>query len=288
MAPIAWGSTLRCANGQCSTLFDVYENEVINMAPRSVPSWKPGSHEKELAAVESEYRRLCSEPMAGTQNGKAWGHTLEATSGYQAFVTEHAGTVSELLDAPHRRHCIVDISAGSGAYLRSVASNYDVAFHIDAHVPSLLASWRFAQERGLNNIVFIRGSYLSPPLREGSADAIICTDTLERTVEHNRVLLHAIKHCLSPNGVGVIDVHARSWLRERVGNPRVVPITKSELQKMLAAEHFGIQCLRGSGYAPSTRLWAHWKIGIAAAVFRFLRLPARHVALVRKVAEASQ
>jgi hypothetical protein len=277
---------LRCANGECAAFFPVHENGIVDMIPQILPAWRPSPEEHALSAVELAYRKLCFDPSCPTVEATPWGDLADAPSGYRRFVRSHCYLLGQLLASSHCKGCIVDISGGSGAYLRAVARNYQCAIHLEAHVPSLLAAREWARKEHLDQILFIRGSYLKPPLREGTADALLCTDTLIRTRQHNRRLLSSVRYCISTRGIGIIDAHARTALRGRRSSCLAVPLAISEFRRVLSAQGLCCEGIYGSGYSPSTFTSPEWQLSALAFFARLFRQPSRWVAVVRKGANA--
>lgn len=161
-------NSLICANTACGAAFPIH-NGIFEMVARALPSWNAGDGHA-FRKAEEAYSALCR-TASGVAGGQAWGDVEHATSGYRAFVRNYCHQIRGAAKALHSHTaCILDISGGAGAYLRALAPEFRKAIHLEAHAPSLQAASVRAREAGLSNIVFVRGSYLSPPVTEASID----------------------------------------------------------------------------------------------------------------------
>jgi SAM-dependent methyltransferase len=101
---------------------------------------------------------------------------------------------------------LCDFSAGPGHYTLSYAPQFSVVLHCDLSVDSLLYAMRKAAHLKLENVIFLRMDYFSPPF-QNSLDQIICLDTLIRGKPHEAALLRAIHQSLTPEGFAIVDFH---------------------------------------------------------------------------------
>jgi len=113
-----------------------------------------------------------------------------------------------------------DISAGAGYYTFSYAHSFRLVFHCDLSVQNLNYSRRKARSLGIQNIFFLRADYFALPFQQ-SLDRILCTDTLIRGEEHDRMLLSVIARSLKPSGCAVIDLH--NWWHNPLRRLGVLP-----------------------------------------------------------------
>ena len=270
---------------QCACAeFPILGGSIAELLPPRLPDWLPGREEYRFRLVAQRYRELCERPFTVSGPDEGWGRlTTESALGYRQFVAEHCRTLNSLIAAhqPARNETIVDVSGGSGSYLRSLSPRFDLALHVEAHGPSLCAAYRDATTPGHRNIFFIRGSYLALPFKDHSVDAVVCTDTLIRTHEHNRLLLEGIRRILRPDGVAIVDCHARTWSTGNwdLGGDSVY--TKEHFCGALMDTGFTVERIRASGYAPSTMGGSSFRVGGATMVKRLLKRPSRWVAVLR-------
>lgn len=249
------------------------------MPPSQMPSWQLSAAEAHLQPVEDSYRRLCQVPFDLGTDGTAWGDVEGATSGYLRFLAEYARLAARLLGPPDPNGWLVDVSGGSGYLLRALSRGWRGALHVEAHLPSLRAAVERTSHAGLRNVVFVRGSYLKPPIKPGSASAVLATDTIIRSYIHNRLLLSNIRATLAPNGKAIIDVHARTLLR-RAPSPSVTcDYSRRNFLHLLESEGFRTLRLKGGGYVPSTRSWSSPAFWAFDLVTRVMRWPSRWAAL---------
>jgi hypothetical protein len=276
---IASKGELRCLHSNCGRVFLTHEGGIIDMAAKEQAPWRLGAGECHFRPVEKSYSELCLVPFGFEGNGPPWGDIAGAPDGYLRFIAEYGSLIRELLGQPAQNQWLVDISGGSGFLLRMVCGGWRGAIHLDAHLPSLRAAAKRALQAGLHNIVFVRGSYLKPPIKPNSASAVLTTDTIIRNSHHNRLLLKNILAIMAPGGKAIVDVHARTLLRRAPVSSVTCDYSRANFLKLLTEEGFETVRLTGGGYVPSTRSWprpAFWAFELSA---RTMHWPSRWAAL---------
>lgn len=114
--------------------------------------------------------------------------------------------VEELLSAGGHRDLVCDFSAGPGYYTLHYASRWRHVIHCDLSSHALQAASEEASARGVDNVLFVRMDYLSPPFR-ASLRQVICMDSLERGPRHEQALLASIRGALVSGGTAIVDFH---------------------------------------------------------------------------------
>ncbi len=279
-APIrSRAASVACTNAACGREFLIRAG-IYDMMARLLPSWQAG-HQDAFHRAEEAYAAACGTPLDASLQG-AWGDVDGCTRGYSRFVADYCQQLRLAVAIRSDSGVIVDVSAGAGAYLRAVAPEFQIAIHMEAHAPSLQVACVRAKQEGIHNILFLRGSYLSPPIHETAADVVLCTDTLERTEAHDLLLLKAIHRSLAANGIAVIDTHARTWARRARAVGPTRQYSEAEFCQLLQQAGFSIIHVDPAGYMPSTLDAPEWALSVASSGAKLLRRPARWLATVRK------
>lgn len=115
---------------------------------------------------------------------------------------------------------LCDFSGGPGHHTLTYSSKFKAVIHCDLSVDSIDYARRKAESLNLNNLIFARMDYLSPPFQM-SCDRIICFDTLIRGESHDRALLRSIHQSLKPNGFAVVDFH--NWWHNPIRRMGILP-----------------------------------------------------------------
>lgn len=104
------------------------------------------------------------------------------------------------------KRILCDLSAGAGRYTIPYSKYFNLVLHCDLFSGAVRYIAQKAQYLGIHNLVPVRSDYFSPPLT-GSADVVLCLDSLIRGEAHERLLLRSIVQCMAPNGIAVVDFH---------------------------------------------------------------------------------
>jgi SAM-dependent methyltransferase len=115
---------------------------------------------------------------------------------------------------------LCDFSGGPGHHTLTYSANFMAVIHCDLSVDSIDYAKQKAESLSLNNLIFARMDYLSPPFHK-SCDRIICFDTLIRGESHDRALLQAIHQSLRPDGFAVVDFH--NWWHNPIRRLGLLP-----------------------------------------------------------------
>lgn len=252
------------------------------MPPSQVPSWQLSAEETHFQTVENSYRELSLAPFNLDVSGTAWGDIDGVTKGYLLFLAEQASVATQLLGPPDPNGWIVDVSGGSGYLLRTLSEGWCGALHLEAHLPSLRTAFNRASQAGISNMVFVRGSYLRPPLKPNSFTAAFSMDTIIRSSYHNRLLLRNVQTILTTNGKAIVDVHARTFLRKVPSSSITRDYSRSEFLRLLECEGLKAIRLRGAGYVPTKRSWPDSAFRAFKLMTRIMRWPSRWIALAIK------
>jgi SAM-dependent methyltransferase len=97
------------------------------------------------------------------------------------------------------------------------------------------------------NGIFIRTPYNKLPFHADAFDTVICTDTLIRGWDHERVLLGEINRILKPGGKAVVDFHNN---RLQI-NGDICLYSRRKIQALLASANIMNYDIYPFGYVPS-------------------------------------
>lgn len=180
-------------------------------------------------------------------NTRAWGTLANAHPGYRAFIKAERDFIISQMEG--RRGTLVDVSGGVGNYSIYLADYVDKVIHCELHAPSICKA--FQSNTGKQNIAFLRSDYMALPLRDDSADIVICTDTLERGAEHEKSLLMEIKRIMKPAGIALVDFHNLRFDMIIRKSKDVIFYELKDLMAILNSVKFDIEKITPLGYVPS-------------------------------------
>lgn len=196
------------------------------------------SRTMEPEGASPRYLASYRQARSAADGGEKWRIRSEVAD--QIRKRSQVAQVEELLSAGGCRDLVCDFSAGPGYYTLHFASRWRFVIHCDLSHHALQTARDEASARGLNNVLFVRMDYLSPPFRR-SLRQVICMDSLERGPSHEQALLASIRGALMPGGSAVVDFH--NWwhnplrrvglMRQNFGDNRSYGV--HELPSLLAA-----------------------------------------------------
>jgi len=203
----------------CSRCFPIVADNFVELLPKN-PAVLPAEFKREyLEGYLREFHRPfvfiedlgISEAAKLEKNTRARNDVLfHAQVAAPAWVQKRSREVKRVLPLLARESSspkiLCDFSAGPGDYTLAYASQFSVVLHCDLSVDSLAYAVRKSAQRKLENVLFLRIDYFSPPF-QNSLDQIICLDTLIRGKPHETALLRAIQQSLTPQGFAIVDFH---------------------------------------------------------------------------------
>lgn len=129
---------------------------------------------------------------------------------------------------------VADIGCGEGYLTLEAARWARMVVGIDRSTEMLARAKALAARRRVTNARWKRGDLLHVPLRDGSVDVALLSQTLHHASEPARALAEAVR-ILRPGGrVLVLDLreHEQEWVRTRFGDQRL-GFSNAELETLL-------------------------------------------------------
>jgi ubiquinone/menaquinone biosynthesis C-methylase UbiE/uncharacterized protein YbaR (Trm112 family) len=154
----------------------------------------PGTHSE----VITPFQRLMQFPPITEIYEKYWrplGFFVASSSSFRQF---SADLIQRL--EPQKRSSILDLACGPGLFACPLAAQtpgWVIGF--DLSLPMLRQARKKAVRAGLQNILFVRGSAFSIPLRNGALDAVLCSGALH-LFERPEAALAEIARTMSRDG----------------------------------------------------------------------------------------
>jgi len=154
----------------------------------------PGIHSE----VITPFQRLMQFPPITEIYEKYWrplGFFVASSSSFRQF---SADLIQRL--EPQKRSSILDLACGPGLFACPLAAQtpgWVIGF--DLSLPMLRQARKKAVRAGLQNILFVRGSAFSIPLRNGALDAVLCSGALH-LFERPEAALAEIARTMSRDG----------------------------------------------------------------------------------------
>jgi SAM-dependent methyltransferase len=263
------GKTLRCE--RCGRDFSRLGPRIFELkalAPKGVNS-----------AVQSGYVAIHAEELALNGHGPGWGDLDSANPGKREFVKRERATIAALL-GNKAEGVVVDVSGGVGNYSSFLADKAQTVIHCELHVPSFAQACRQHAQR--QNLFFARSDYLALPLADGSADGVICTDTLIRGVEHERALLAEIRRILKPGGRAVVDFHHHRFQRIQRRSPLAKCYALDGFLALAAESGLVVERVMGIGYVPTRAVPREWAYGLLDKLSRLFVSPSRYLLVLSR------
>lgn len=245
--------------------------ELTALVPKAVNSPEQAGYEVIHAAELT---------LHGHPPNSGWGNFGSATPGKREFVRHERAAIAALL-GDRAKGVVVDVSGGVGHYSSFLSARAQTVIHCELHVPSLAQAWRENTYR--QNMFFVRSDYLALPLADGSMDGAICTDTLIRGVDHERVLLAEIRRILKPEGRAVVDFHHHRFKRIQKRLPLAKCYDLNVFLNLVRDSGFTIAEVQGVGYVPTRAVPWESTYGLLNKLFQLFVSPSRYlVVLTRK------
>ena len=196
--------TERFVCAECGRVFPVRSGCLVELLPA-----KPTNLEGEVShSYFQGYLQEFHRTFTWDESAAAWGAPEYASRSWVQKRNRQVRGALPLLakGAETNKLLLCDLSAGAGYYTFDYATHFRTVLHCDLSVDSLNYEIRKAKRLGLNNIIFLRVDYFSPPFRK-SLDRVLCFDTLIRGEAHERLLLEGIRRTLTPDGCALVDFH---------------------------------------------------------------------------------
>ena len=119
----------------------------------------------------------------------------------------HVNFIKNLIEKnTTQRISFCDFSGGSGYYTFEYHKMFDIIFHCDLSIESMLYTKKRADKQNINNIIFIRTDYTQPPF-SGTLDLIYCGDSLIYSPFHEGLVLNGMRQSLKEDGHAIFDLH---------------------------------------------------------------------------------
>lgn len=254
-------SSLVCTS--CARKFGI-EGNLIDLRPRSVVQI---SKQNEVAIEYDEiYQNLVNSGSLGKDRAP---FGLISKSVSPGFFKE---TISFLRKRISKDLVVCDVGAGSGDYSVELARSCKFMFHCDLDLEGISLAQKNAEEKGLDNILFLRCNYFRLPFLPHVLDLAYTIDVLERGEEHDKVLLQEIVHVLKNDGLLCFDCHSK----ERTRLTRVPSSSnryfKEEVQTLVNNFSLKLTEITGTGFIPQVRIWSETEyrfLNMLAKMFRF-------------------
>jgi SAM-dependent methyltransferase len=199
------------------------------------------------------YYRLLGDKFKWDLSATAWGNLSTAPKGYKAFVKKERKVIEEYL-GESLKGTFCDVSGGAGNYSLHFSRKASLVVHCDLDVNSIEYAYERMRRCGLRDVLLVRCDYLQMPFESNVFDSIICIDTLERGLPHERRLLTEMMRCLKPCGKLVVDFHGRSrvpsFLVSESVRKGVVSYDRREIEEMLSELALDYK-IKPIGYAPN-------------------------------------
>jgi SAM-dependent methyltransferase len=188
----------------CGRNYPFLDNSIIELLPLKPKNLDNLAKPSYIKGYISEFKL----PIDFKNETKAWGAPEETSANWIKRRQRQVNLVEDLLEIhdANDKILICDFSAGAGYYTFRYAQKYKYVIHCDLSPSSLCYTYKKAKKSGMNNILFIRMDYFTPPFKN-SLPRVICMDTLIRGTEHEKLLLKAINNSLSPDGIAIVDFH---------------------------------------------------------------------------------
>jgi SAM-dependent methyltransferase len=222
------GDFLECTT--CHRKFSIVADNMVEMLP-SQPIAMPASYQN---AYEEKffkaYFNLFYTPFTFSDSAMAWGAPEVIPPLHLRRKLREVRQILALFERGGGTVC--DASSGSGYFSLSLSREVDVAVNCDLDVRNLNYVWRKAKERHIENILFVRADFFSPPFAPSSFDTIICTDTLIYGDFMVRSFLTSINSSLKQHGAALVDFYNRRH-RNPLHRPYMVGYSRREAERFL-------------------------------------------------------
>jgi SAM-dependent methyltransferase len=237
--------------------------ELKSLTPKAVNS-----------SVQNGYEAIHAAEVTLNGHSPGWGDLDSTTPGKRGFVKRECATIAALL-GDKAEGVVVDVSGGVGNYSSFFADKAQMVIHCELHVPSFAQACRQHAQR--QNLFFACSDYLALPLADGSADGVICTDTLIRGVEHERALLAEIRRVLKPEGRAVVDFQHHRFKRIQKRSPLAKCYELNDFLRLVAESGFVVERVQGIGYVPTRAVPREWAYGLLDKLFQLFVSPSRYL-----------
>jgi ubiquinone/menaquinone biosynthesis C-methylase UbiE len=135
-----------------------------------------------------------------------------------------------------RGDLLLDVAAGTGHAARELAPHVRAAVALDLTPAMLDAGKTAADERGLRNVVFMRGDAEALPFADASFDVVVTRFALHH-IERPRAVLAEMLRCVKPGGsIGVADMIA--------ADDGALARRQNRLEQARDRSHAGMLCAR--------------------------------------------
>jgi ubiquinone/menaquinone biosynthesis C-methylase UbiE len=219
---------LKCES--CLRKFNIFDQNVVEMLP-DLPISAPASYQNEYEKkFFTYYFDLFYTPFKFNGSAMAWGAPEVMSALHLKRKQREVSQVLALVEK--RANSICDVSSGAGYFSLSLSRDVDVVVNCDLDVRNLNYVWRKAREREIENILFVRADFFSPPFAPSSFDTVICTDTLIYGDFMVRSFLTNINRSLNQHGVAMVDFYNRRH-RNPLHRPYMVGYSRREAERFL-------------------------------------------------------
>jgi SAM-dependent methyltransferase len=188
---------------QCNRQFP-YKDGILEMLPAAPINY---AFDKRSGHHEGIYKRLFHTKREEANLEKSWATPELVPTKWLRTKMGHVNFIKGLIEKnTSSRHLFCDFSGGSGYYTFEFYKLFRWIFHCDLSIESMLYTKKKADEKGIDNIIFIRTDYTRPPFN-GSLDIVFCGDSLIYSPFHEGLVVKGIHQAVKPDGHAIFDFH---------------------------------------------------------------------------------
>jgi SAM-dependent methyltransferase/uncharacterized protein YbaR (Trm112 family) len=181
-----------------------FKDGILEMLPSAPIQY---AFDKRSAHHESVYKTLFHTKREDANLERSWGNPEAVPAKWLSTKLGHVSFIKKLIEEnTTARNIFCDFSGGSGYYTFEFYKLFKWVFHCDLSIESMLYTRKKAEEKNIDNIIFIRTDYTRPPFN-GTLDVIFCGDSLIYSPFHEGLVLNGINQSLNEGGYAIFDFH---------------------------------------------------------------------------------